>query len=71
MLAAGTRFRAHQPSALPTLRRLSPSGWVIGVASSESVEQVARIAKRAPAADTSATVKIVGGMVELTLAGAP
>lgn len=54
-----------------TLRRLSPAGWVIGVATSEPVEQVARIAKRAPATDTSATVKIVAGIVELTLAGAP
>jgi hypothetical protein len=54
-----------------TLRRLSPAGWVIGVATSEPVEQVARIAKRAPASDTSATVKIVAGIVELTLAGAP
>lgn len=54
-----------------TLRRLSPSGWVIGVATSEPVEQVARIAKKPPAADTSATVKIVGELVELSLAGAP
>jgi hypothetical protein len=54
-----------------TLRRLSPAGWVIGVATSEPVEQVARIAKRAPASDTSATVKIVAGIVELTLAGTP
>ena len=55
-----------------TLRRLSPSGWVIGVATSESVEQVARIAKKAPAADTTATVKIVGNnLVELSLTGTP
>jgi hypothetical protein len=53
-----------------TLRRLSPAGWVIGVATSESVEQIARIAKTPPASDTSAQVKIVGGIVELTLAGA-
>ena len=54
-----------------TLRRLSPSGWVIGVATNEPVEQVARIAKKAPASDTSASVKIVGGIVEVTLSGAP
>lgn len=54
-----------------TLRRLSPAGWVIGVATGDPVEQIGRIAKRAPAANTSATVKIVGGIVELTLAGAP
>ncbi len=54
-----------------TLRRLSPSGWVIGVATNEPVEQVARIAKKAPASDTSASVKIVGGIVEVTLSGSP
>ncbi len=54
-----------------TLRRLSPSGWVIGVATSESVEQIARIAKTAPATDTSVQVKIVGDIVELGLSGAP
>ena len=54
-----------------TLRRLSPAGWVIGVATSEPTEQIARIAKKPPAADTSATVKIIGDIVELSLAGAP
>jgi hypothetical protein len=54
-----------------TLRRLSPGGWIIGVATSESIEQVARIAKKAPATDTSANVKIVGDIVELTLSGSP
>lgn len=54
-----------------TLRRLSPNGWVIGVATSEPIEQVARIAKKAPASDTSVTVKIVGDVVEVTLSGAP
>jgi hypothetical protein len=54
-----------------SLRRLSPSGWVIGVATNESVEQVARIAKKAPASNTSASVKIVDGVVEVTLSGAP
>jgi hypothetical protein len=53
-----------------TLRRLSPAGWVIGVATSESIEQIARIAKTPPATDTSAQVKIVGDMVEVTLSGA-
>jgi hypothetical protein len=54
-----------------TLRRLSPAGWVIGVATSEPTDQIARIAKKPPASDTSATVKIVGDIVELSLAGAP
>ncbi len=54
-----------------TLRRLSPSGWVIGVATTERVEQIARIAKKAPSSDTTAAVKIVGEIVEVTLSGAP
>jgi len=54
-----------------SLRRLSPGGWVIGVATSEPVEQVARIAKKAPATDTSASVKIVRDIVEVTLSGSP
>jgi hypothetical protein len=54
-----------------TLRRLSPNGWVLGVATSDSVEQIARIAKKPAASDTSASVKIVGNVVELSLSGAP
>jgi hypothetical protein len=54
-----------------TLRRLSPSGWIIGVSTSESIEQIARIAKKPPTTDTSANVKIVGEMIELTLSGSP
>lgn len=53
-----------------TLRRMSPAGWVIGVATNEPIEQVARIAKKAPASDTNASVKIVGDIVEVTLSGA-
>ncbi len=53
-----------------TLRRLSPSGWVIGVTTSEPIEQIARIAKKAPSTDASASVKIVGSVVEVTLTGA-
>lgn len=52
-----------------TLRRLSPNGWVIGVTTSDAIEQVARIAKKAPATDTRASVKIVEGVVEVTLSG--
>lgn len=54
-----------------TLRRLSPAGWVIGVATNESVESIARIAKKSPATDTAANAKIVGGIVELSFSGAP
>jgi hypothetical protein len=54
-----------------TLRRLSPGGWVIGVATSEPVSRVAQIAKKPPAADTNAAVKIVGDVVEVELSGAP
>jgi hypothetical protein len=53
-----------------TLRRMSPNGWVIGVATSEPIEQVARIAKKAPSSATTASVKIVGDIVEVTLSGA-
>src|SRR5262249_39653213 len=47
-----------------TLRRLSPSGWVIGVQSSEAIERIAQIAKKPPASDVSSSVKIVGEVVE-------
>jgi hypothetical protein len=54
-----------------TLRRLSPKGWVIGVATGDPIERVAQIAKKPPAADTAASVKISGDVVEVTLTGAP
>lgn len=54
-----------------TLRHVSPAGWVIGVATAESVERIAAIVKKPPAADTTAQVKIVGGLIEASLAGAP
>ncbi len=53
------------------LRRLSPGGWVIGVTTTESVERIAKIAKTAPATDTSVKVKVVADIVELTLSGSP
>lgn len=54
-----------------SLRRLSPNGWVVGVVTDQSIEKVAAIAKRAPATDTNAAVKIAGDVVEVTLSGAP
>jgi hypothetical protein len=54
-----------------SLRRLSPAGWVIGVSTADSIERVAQIAKKPPATDTSASVKIVGEVVEVSLAGSP
>jgi hypothetical protein len=51
------------------LRRLSPSGWVIGVATGESLEKVAQIARKPPTADSTAAVKIVGSIVEVSLTG--
>jgi len=54
-----------------SLRRMSPNGWVIGVTTNESIERVAQIAKKPPATDTSASVKIVGGVVEVSLSGSP
>ncbi|HET7501493.1 MAG TPA: hypothetical protein VFK02_10835 [Kofleriaceae bacterium] len=54
-----------------TLRHVSPSGWVIGVATGESIDRIASIVKKPPAADTSVAVKIVGDVIEATLSGAP
>ena len=54
-----------------SLRRLSPNGWVIGVTTADSIERVAQIAKKPPATDSSASVKIVGDVVEVTLSGPP
>lgn len=54
-----------------TLRHVSPSGWVIGVATTESIDRIASIVKKPPASDTAVTVKIVGDLVEATLSGAP
>jgi len=53
------------------LRRLSPGGWVIGVTTTESVDRIAKIAKTAPATDTSVKVTVVADVVELTLSGSP
>lgn len=53
------------------LRRLSPGGWVIGVATSESVERVAQIVKKPPTSETSVRVKVNGDIVDVTLGVAP
>jgi hypothetical protein len=53
------------------LRRLSPGGWVIGVTTTESIDRIAAIARKAPAADTSAKVKVTGDVVEVTLGTSP
>jgi hypothetical protein len=52
-----------------TLRRVSPAGWVIGVATTESIDRIASIVKKPPAADTSVSVKVVGDIVEAAIAG--
>ena len=54
-----------------TLRHVSPSGWVIGVATTESIDRIASIVKKSPATDTAVSVKIIGDLVEATLSGAP
>ncbi|HSR95833.1 MAG TPA: hypothetical protein VLM79_02130 [Kofleriaceae bacterium] len=54
-----------------TLRHVSPAGWVIGVATGESIDRIASIVKKPPTADTAVSVKIVGDLVEATLSGAP
>ncbi len=51
------------------LHRVSPGGWVIGVTTTESVQKIASIARKAPTGDTSVQVKIVGELVELAIAG--
>ncbi len=53
------------------LRRLSPGGWVIGVTTTESIDRIATIVKKAPTADTKATVKVSADVVEVTLGTAP
>jgi hypothetical protein len=52
-----------------TLRRLSPGGYVIGVATTDSVDRVASIARKPPVADASVSVKVAGEVVEVTLSG--
>ena len=54
-----------------TLRHVSPSGWVIGVTTTESIDRIASIVKKPPATDTEVSVKIIGDLVEATLSGAP
>ena len=54
-----------------TLRRLSPGGWVLGVTTGESIERIAQLAKRPPTADSTASVRIEGDVIELALGGAP
>jgi hypothetical protein len=54
-----------------TLRRVSPAGWVIGVATGDSIDRIASIVKKPPTADTTVSVKIVGELIEATLSGAP
>jgi hypothetical protein len=50
---------------------VSPAGWVLGVASGESIDRIASIVKKPPTADTQVSVKVVGDVVEATLSGAP
>jgi hypothetical protein len=54
-----------------SLRRLSPGGWVIGVATGEPIEKVAQIARKPPTADSTASVKIAANVVEVSLVGTP
>jgi hypothetical protein len=54
-----------------TLRRVSPAGWVIGVTTTDSIDRIASIVKKPPAADTTVSVKIAGDLIEAALSGAP
>jgi hypothetical protein len=72
MVAAELKWLAGAKGVkLAVIRRASPSGWVIGVTTSESVERIAQIAKKPPVTDTAAKVKVVGDIVEVTLSGSP
>lgn len=53
------------------IRRLSPGGWVIGVTTTESVDRISQIAKKAPTADTTVKVRVAGDVVEVSIGGAP
>jgi hypothetical protein len=50
------------------IRRLSPGGWVIGVTTTESLDRIAQIVKKAPTADSTTKVHVAGDVVEVTLA---
>jgi hypothetical protein len=54
-----------------TLRRVSPAGWVIGIATGESIDRIASMVKKPPPGVASVSVKIVGDLIEATLSGAP
>lgn len=64
-------LRGARGVSAATLRHLSPSGWVLGVATTESIDRIASIVKKPPATDTAVSVKIIGEIVEATLSGAP
>jgi hypothetical protein len=49
------------------LRRLSPGGWVIGVATAESIDKIASIAKKPPTADATVKVKVANDVIDVTL----
>lgn len=62
-----------------TVRRLSSSGWLIGVTTTPgtdstpqaAIDRVARLATQPPANDVQVAVKVVRGVVEVTITGAP
>ncbi len=53
------------------IRRLSPGGWVIGVTTTESIDRISQIAKKAPTAETSVKVRVAGDVIEVSIGGAP
>jgi hypothetical protein len=69
VLAEQRYFAGAKGVRAATLRRLSPAGWVIGVATGDAIDRVAQIAKKPPTGDTSSAVKIAGDVVEVTLTG--
>lgn len=51
------------------LRRIGPSGWVIGVSTGEPADRIATIARKPPVANATASAKLSGDIVEVALAG--
>lgn len=80
MVLAEQRFLAGAKAVrAATLRRVSSTGWLIGVTIAPgtdatpqaAIDRVAQIATQPPANDVQVAVKVVRGVVEVTIAGPP
>ena len=70
VLAEQKHLQGAKGVSRATLRRIGPGGWVIGVATSEPPDRIASIARKPPAAGTTATAKVANEIVEVALTGA-